>query len=50
MIESRTRSRHGGVRVSRLRPGELDECRAVSGGVHCLSRAIDRSATLAANE
>jgi hypothetical protein len=50
MIESLTRRRYSGVCVSRLRPGELDERGAVPGGVHCPSRAIDRCATLAANE
>jgi hypothetical protein len=50
MIESRTRRRHSGICVSRLRPGELDEGRAVPGGVHGPSRAIDRTTTLAANE
>ena len=42
MIECRTRRSHGRICVSRLRPGEIDECRAVSRRVHCPSRAVDR--------
>ena len=50
MIESLTRRRHGGVRVSWLRPGQLDKHRAVPSGVDRPSRAIYRCATFTADE
>jgi hypothetical protein len=50
MIKCRTRRSDGGICVSRLRPGEVHECRAISCRVHCPSRAVDRGPAFAANE
>src|SRR4249920_517038 len=50
MIKCLTCSRHGGVRIIRLRPSELYKRRAVSRSIHRTSRAAERCATLAANE
>ena len=50
MIKSRTCRRNRGVGISRLRPGELDQRRAVPRGGHGPSRAVDRCTAFAANE
>ena len=42
--------RHGGICVSRLRPGEIDQCRAVSQRSLLRGRAVDRCPALASNE
>ena len=50
MIKCLTCGRNGGVRISRLRPGELYKRRAVSRRLYGTGRAVEGCATRAANE